>query len=405
MIQSISAIFKKYPGYRGLVAGGLISSAGTGLTQVAVYGELARMNAGPATFAVAFAVSVLPGLFSSQVAERFLRRIPPVKMLVLAEILGAMLLVLPALGMMLKSQELLLAAQFSSSLIAGIAMPAGMGINSILFKEKEELASASALGTIAFSSQVLIGYGIGSLVYGKIPSHIYLLLDFASYLAGAWLISRSQKSDTRLGELLPIESASVSTPLNPLRARLGTLTPDQKRAFLLMPLLTCVGAPTVALLPSIGMDFGSSAVPLFLFAKTVGQLLGPMLMPPSRYETESKNSRQLILFLASFAALYLLVASTKPMLPIALGLILMAHILSNRVYSLALFALPRYFPSDRIVRVAATQYQVQTSLMVILGASAGKAASILPIPHVIGGFSALAVGASLYLLGSLREHN
>ena len=68
MRWSLLKLFRKHPYYSMLMAVTFLSGVGTTLTALAIYHELVRLGASGFLFTLAFALTILPGLVSSQLA-------------------------------------------------------------------------------------------------------------------------------------------------------------------------------------------------------------------------------------------------------------------------------------------------------------------------------------------------
>ena len=73
----------------------ILSSLGNGLTQVVVFGQLLRWSASPATLTLAYMLAMLPGFLGSLWGETLCRKISPMKILILTEVLGLLALAMP----------------------------------------------------------------------------------------------------------------------------------------------------------------------------------------------------------------------------------------------------------------------------------------------------------------------
>ncbi len=386
MINSIIKLLRRHQYYRFIVIGALLSSIGSGLTQVAIFGTLNRLNASTMAFSFAFVLSVVPGLFSSHLGLHALERVRPVVLLALVELAGALSVLIPMTGAAFHNSALLQCAQFVSALLAGFVIPASNAIVSSYFSD-EELPAVSGIGTYVFSANVLLGYGLGTLLFGFVTPNTYFIIDILSYLAGAVLIFRAYRGDQRLG-IKPVASSNGFRQ----KIRWNQLSVTQKKAFLLLPALTLAGVPAVSLLPAIARDFGSQftlggvlidSVMFFLFAKTLGQMIGPLCVKPESFDRLIESPRSFFFLVWGFGALYLL-ATQAPWISVAFGAVVLAHILSNVIYVVATYALPRYFKGDEAAIVSAKQYQIQVLLMAVCGLASGWLAEQKSVTFVIG---------------------
>lgn len=253
----------------------IFSSLGNGLTQVVVFGLLLAWSAPPALLTLAFLFATVPGFIGSAIGEKLCSRYSPVFLLILTEGLGLLALLFPLLGAGYHSIASLLAVQSTEALLSGMSWPA----LTLLFKRglsETELPAATCLENVIYASQVLLGTGLGVVLFKQTSVFTLLAIDAASFLGSLlllWLAGRRFSAP-----LLPLPGEEAAPA--PLRWR--TLTVRQKRSLLILPALAAVGSPAMALLPALAQqlhpqDAAGLALPL-LFARSMGQLCGPMLL-------------------------------------------------------------------------------------------------------------------------------
>lgn len=149
----------------------------------------------------------------------------------------------------------------------------------LLFKRglrEAELPAATCLENVIFAAQVLLGTGLGMVLFQKIAILALLAIDAISFLGSLfmlWLAGRVYLAPTLA---VPAEEKA------PAALRWQMLTIRQKRSLLILPALAAVGSPVMALLPAMAQqihpqDAASLALPL-LFARSMGQLCGPLLL-------------------------------------------------------------------------------------------------------------------------------
>jgi len=246
-----------------------------GLTQVVVFGLLLAWSAPPALLTLAFLFATVPGFIGSTIGEKLCSRCSPIALLILTEALGLLALLFPLLGVGYHSVTALLAVQSTEALLSGMSWPA----LKLLFKRglsEAELPAATCLENVIFASQVLLGTGLGVMLFQKISVFTLLAIDAASFLGSLlmlWLAGRRFSAPS-----LP----SLEEEEAPAALRWRTLTVRQKRSLLILPALAAVGSPAMALLPALAQqlhpqDAAGLALPL-LFARSLGQLCGPMLL-------------------------------------------------------------------------------------------------------------------------------
>ena len=253
----------------------IFSSLGNGLTQVVVFGLLLAWSAPPALLTLAFLFATVPGFIGSTIGEKLCSRWSPISLLIVTEGLGLLALLFPLLGVGHHSVAALLAVQSTEALLSGMSWPA----LTLLFKRglsEAELPAATCLENVIFASQVLFGTGLGVVLFQKMSVFTLLAIDAASFLGSLlmlWLAGRRFSAPS-----LP----SLEEKKAPATLRWRMLTVRQKRSLLILPSLAAVGSPAMALLPALAQqihpqDAAGLALPL-LFARSMGQLCGPMLL-------------------------------------------------------------------------------------------------------------------------------
>lgn len=360
------------PWLRLLALAFLISSIGNGITWIVVFGELIRLSAPVASLALAYVLSTVPGLLGSIAGERFCQRLSPFTILILGEGLGLIGLAVPFYAVAIDSIPLLLMAQAIGAFTTGMTFPA----LSQLFKtglSEEELPVATTLESLIFAGNVLCGIGLGLVLRGYMSATHLLLIDLLSFAAALVLLGRAKR---RVGAPFVEHVRSLSS------LRWQTLTHTQRRAMLLLPLLAAAGAPAMALLPGLAPGALSSGSPeqttalALLFTRSLGQLVGPLLLNPARFEKNSSSNGLQIGCLAIFLLCYGLIPfATWP--AVALALVFVAHIFSNVVFSLAVYALLKNFERQQVPAAIARSYRRQMAVSAIVSLGAGYCAEAI----------------------------
>ncbi len=360
------------PWLRLLALAFLISSIGNGITWIVVFGELIRLSAPVASLALAYVLSTVPGLLGSIAGERFCQRMSPFTILILGEGLGLIGLAVPFYAVAIDSIPLLLMAQAIGAFTTGMTFPA----LSQLFKtglSEEELPVATTLESLIFAGNVLCGIGLGLVLRGYMSATHLLLIDLLSFAAALILLGRAKR---RVGAPFVEHVRSLSS------LRWQMLTHSQRRAMLLLPLLAAAGAPAMALLPGLAPGALSSGTPeqttalALLFTRSLGQLVGPLLLNPARFEKNSSSNGLQIGCLAIFLLCYGLIPfATWP--AVALALVFVAHIFSNVVFSLAVYALLKNFERQQVPAAIARSYRRQMAVSAIVSLGAGYCAEAI----------------------------
>lgn len=342
---------------RLLLCAFVLSSLGNGLTQVLVFGQLLRWHASPSTLTLAYLLATLPGFVGSLAGEKLCRRLSPLSLLIITELLGMVALALPLFGLMYHSIPALLMVQSAEALLGGMSWPA----LALVFKRgltHDELPAATGMESVIFASQVLLGTGVGVLLFDHVAPLILLSIDALSFLASVALLMLT-RAHYRAHDM---SNRNNGKPLSTIAW--PSLTAAQKRSLLILPALAAVGSPAMALLPALAQqihpdDASGLALPL-LFARSLGQLCGPLLLNGEKLPHYARRNRLLVLCLAIFLGAYGLLPLLSEEKSAALGLIFIAHLASNVVFAVGTFSLLAGFSGDEIPAASAKAWRWQT---------------------------------------------
>lgn len=380
----------------------ILSSLGNGLTQVIIFGQLLHWQASPATLTMVYMLSMLPSFIGSIWGETLCKKTSPLRILIFAEVMGLLVLVFPLYGLLHHSVPALLAVQCVEALLSGISYPA----LTLLFKRglrHDELPAATAMETIIFASQVLLGTGLGVLLFDLIdPLHL-LAIDALSFTASVALLMMSG-SAFREAERQPAEvSSGRQTPL------WHVISPMQKRSIMLLPALAAVGSPAMALLPALAQeirpeDSAGLALPL-LFARSLGQLCGPLMLDASKLQRYSANNGLLLVCLMAFIGSYFLLPLSAGYPFAGLVLIFSAHMASNIVFALGTFSILRNFPQTEVAKASAISWRVQVLTAAVSTGITSAMAQSFGAFTALYSISLLSLGAVGLLLWLSRTSN
>ncbi|HFZ1618896.1 MFS transporter [Klebsiella aerogenes] len=334
----------------------ILSSLGNGLTQVIIFGQLLHWQTSPATLTMVYMLSMLPSFIGSIWGEMLCKKMSPLRILIVTEISGLLALIFPLYGLLHHSIPALLVVQCAEALFSGISYPALV----LLFKRglrPDELPAATTMETIIFASQVLLGIGLGVVLFGLIDSLHLLAVDALSFAASVALLMISG-AVFREAEHQPTEvSSGKQVPF------WHVISPLQKRSILLLPALAAVGSPAMALLPALAQeirpeDSAGLALPL-LFARSLGQLCGPLMLDASKLQRYSANNRLLLVCLVLFIGAYFLLPLSVGSSFVGLALIFCAHMASNIVFALGTFGILRNFAQKDVAKASAISWRGQ----------------------------------------------
>lgn len=335
----------------------IFTSLGNGVTQVVVFGLLLAWSAPPALLTLAFLFATLPGFIGSLISEKLCARYSPIPLLILTEGLGLLALLFPLLGVHYHSIPALLAVQSTEALLNGMSWPA----LTLLFKRglrEAELPAATCLENVIFAAQVLLGTGLGMVLFQKIAILALLAIDATSFLGSLfmlWLAGRVYLAPTLA---VPAEEKAPAT------LRWQMLTIRQKRSLLILPALAAVGSPAMALLPAMAQqihpqDAASLALPL-LFARSMGQLCGPLLLKRDSLTRFAARTPRILLCLGIFLAAYGMLPLLSGWMTCALGMIFVAHLASNVLFAAGTFAVLSSFQTTHMASASSKAWRWQT---------------------------------------------
>lgn len=219
-----------------------------------------------------------------------------------------------------------------------------------------ELPAATAMENMIFASQVLLGTGMGVLLFGRVSPQILLLVDALSFVSAAWLLGLASR---RIVIRPDIQQPTAMPSLCWAR-----LSPIQKRSLLLLPSLAAVGAPAMALLPALAQqmrpeDTTGLALPL-LFSRSLGQLCGPMMLNSQKMPEYTRRNNLLPGCLALFLLAYMMMPALSAYASAALAAIFIAHLASNVVFALGTFGVLYQFDEQEVSAASAKAWRWQT---------------------------------------------
>lgn len=367
MFFLILRCLRKYRWFALLGGALLLSSIGNGLTYVIVFGKLLTLEAKPSALTLAYILALAPGIPGSLIAEKLLRSLPLIPILMMSEMLGLTGLVFPLWSLYSDNQVLLLLSQAIAAFAGGMAVP----VLSQLLKnglQPADLPAASGMETLIFAANVILGIGIGTLLYGRLPSQMILALDALSFTLSIGLLFAAHRNYRAVEQLKNGEAGG--------ELRWRALNQLQRRSLLLLPSLALVGAPAMALLPALAVNFSGEVTDtglMLLLARSFGQLAGPLLLSETQLKRYSGKMNIFVVFLALFICCYALVSVTHHQ-GIAMLLIVAAHIFTNIVYVLATLNIMRTFPASLTGSAMAKSWRLQLVITLILPVIAGFAA-------------------------------
>jgi hypothetical protein len=241
---------------------------------------------------------------------------------------------LSLLGVGYHSVAALLAVQSTEALLSGMSWPA----LTLLFKRglsEAELPAATCLENVIFASQVLLGTGLGVVLFQKISVFTLLAIDAASFLGSLvmlWLAGRrfsAHHPPSRRGPLRHyaggVDRSAETQPAHPARAGGRRLAGHG------------AASGTGPAAPSSGCGGPCFAA---AFREELGQLCGPMLLkrePDALCGSHATHHRLPGIFLAAYGCCRFCPGGWY-----ALGMIFIAHLASNVLFAAGRLALSSF---------------------------------------------------------------
>lgn len=400
LLYALFEALRCYRWLRLLACAFIFSSLGNGLTQVVVFGLLLQWSAPSALLTLAFLFATVPGYIGSLIGEKLCQRFSPLYLLMLTEWLGLLALLFPLSGAHYHSIPALLAVQSTEALLSGMSWPA----LTLLFKRglhEAELPAATCLENVIFASQVLLGTGLGVVLFQRIPVFALLVIDAASFMGSLVMLFPAERQYVARPAPLPVGDPQ------PVALRWQTLTLRQKRSLLILPALAAVGSPAMALLPALAQQINPEnaaglALPL-LFARSLGQLCGPLLLRKESLTRFAARTPLLLSCLALFLAAYGLLPFLSAWVVLALGMIFIAHLASNIVFAAGTFGVLSNFQAIQISAASGKAWRWQTLSASLFTGLAAMTATILGAAQTLYAVSAIALLLVALVLAHYRE--
>lgn len=334
----------------------LLFQIGVGLTQAAVYGKLSDSNSDAFWYGLTFFLGIFPGYISSKISQKLSKTYQLWHIITLSFIGSAIFLLVPLFVFSQYNIHFLILAEAASSFSAGMCMP----IFQLIFKrsiQNSELKNFAKVDSLVFFTSVILGTGIGAVLYNGKIYYMYIVVNIILYLISSIIIFFLRSKN--------FEKNIYDTNIQIRSSRILSLSSEKRTAFLLMPILCVVTSPLMAILPFIGQRIGSkydllgliiSPALFLLFAKSIGQFIGPFLIRDNWFEPIYKNKLILISILIGFQLLYITSYYFNNVI-LSIFLIISAHILSNLISTTGFYAFQKNFSEKEILDFSGLQYR------------------------------------------------
>ena len=388
--------YKKFRPYAMFLFATLVSGIGSGFIQVVVYNQIANLNLPPFYFGLAFACAVFPALAGSYAGRIIAEKEKYNKCLFFSQ-LFAVLMIFLIKSLAEKDFKFILLGELVTSFSASVAFPVLQKLIKFTFNP-ERLPMAAKIDTYAYGANIIFGLGLGSVLSAIICLNDMLLLAEVLYAISAMLFYSANPESMKWNENLRTTQCFFW----------GTFTPQQKLAFILMPTLIIVGTPATSLLPSIYNNFSNSEVNNFIISpvltlilfRSIGQFIGPLIIHNDRFASLASSKRTIYYCLLFFIVTYSIIFHTGNFY-FALLLIIIAHIASNVVFTLATYSMLASFSVDEIAQISTVQYQINQIVITLTAIVSGAIANVLGGQLTIILFAFLGLG--LFSIIKVRE--
>ncbi|OFA16342.1 hypothetical protein A4U49_07890 [Acidithiobacillus ferrivorans] len=326
-------------------------------------------------------MSMIPSLFATQLGVWTLRVTGPITNIVAAELVGAIGVLIPWLGAQNHSKLLLITGSMIPGMIGGVAVASyGYILKQVL--QDDDYPAYSAIDALAFSASTVMGTGFAAILYNIVQIKLYFIGDIVSYFLAASLfiyIGLKYNYNPSFTDLVNSSHANI-------KQRMPKLHGVRLRAFLLLPTVAACTGSALALLPALGdrfatlhvASFAVSSTVLLIFARTIGQAIGPFVFPPARINAMFGINYMIIGLVSAYIFLYTIAFSislTAAAILLVILLVILAHIASNIVFVVSNTAVFKYFKAAEIPLVSVRINQLTTLILLVVAVVAGKIAT------------------------------
>lgn len=368
------SIFKGYQTYLVFVFASLISGIGSGFIQIVVYNQIAAHNLPPIYFGLAFALSVFPALLGSHIGRLIAEKEKFNIYIAYSQLLAIIVILLIDIVSLKSNIKYILFCEAITSFSASVAFPVLQKLIKLTFKP-EKLSLAAKFDTYLYGANIILGLGLGSLLSSLVDLKGLLIISLVLYVISTVFFFFSAP------KYLSWEAGQAHAD----RFSWKALNHQQKLSFILMPTLIIVGTPATSLLPSIysnfyGNDISNyfmiSPVLLLLVFRSIGQFIGPLIIKGEKFDALSQNSKIIYFSLFFFLGTYIFIFSTNNFY-CALMLVVLAHIASNVIFSLAIYLTLASFNTEEIAKISSFQYQINQLVITLTAILSGISANYL----------------------------
>lgn len=284
-LRGYSRLLRENANFRHLWLGQIVSGTGDWFYSVAIYDLLFRLTGSAKPVAIAVVLQILPmflvGPTAGVVNDRLSRR----KVMIFTDLVRAAI-VLGMLFIHSADQIWILYVLLATEISTAAFFEAGRNAVIPNVVPHERIATANGLSSTTWSATVTLGAAIGGLTVTYLGREAVFLLNSASFLASAWLVSRMDFHERHVqqgGKLGVSEILGVAPVVEGFRyvvrdLRLASLLTLKFGLGILgarVVLVSIIGSTELQIggYPTLGMTA------LFMF-QGIGSIIGPLLSGP-----------------------------------------------------------------------------------------------------------------------------
>lgn len=366
-------LLRRNPDFAKLYVSAVVSYAGDWFAQVALLGLVLETTGKPALAGLMLASSTLPYAIASPFGGVIADRVDRKMLMITADIVRAFV----ALGFLAaRSEETVWIAFVCSGLLSATSPlfePASSAAMPNLVR-KEDLASANVLMGSAWGTMLAVGAAIGGLVATTLGRDAAFVINSASFLVSAALISaiRGPFRDA------PREVEHHVSIVSDVRAAVR-FAREEPRVLSILVLAVAFGLAggCIALLPVFGREVfgkGDAGIGLLMGSRGLGALVGPFVF--RKVVMRGRDERLLTSISASFTLYCVSYAlfARAPTIWLAAVTVCLAHIGGGANWTMSAYGLQRFTPDYVRGRVFSFQYAMIGLAMSVSFSLAGFAA-------------------------------
>ncbi|MEO8706189.1 MAG: MFS transporter [Kofleriaceae bacterium] len=357
MLLSTRELLRRNHAFRRLFLASVVSLAGDWFSFVAVADLVTETTGHPGAAAFIYAATVLPVFLASPIAGMVADRYDRRRILVIADLARVPIAMSLCLASAFTSVELAIAAIILLGVGASFYDPIANAATPNLV-EPNDLASAQALMGMVWGSMLIVGAGLGGIVAEVFGRQTAFIIDALSFFVSAWLIGGIRR---------PMQESGGDRGDD--RGRLRDVIRFARGNRIVGRLLFAKGGVSwangiVGLLPAFAHNrFATAPIPtgLLFAARGLGALIGPLIARRTAGATPSPRAVVIVCGVSTLG--YGLTYAGFPFaswFPIALVLVMIAHIGGGAQWGVSTYGLQVATPDHMRGRVMSLDYGLAT---------------------------------------------